>query len=403
VQDFDTIRQQLSSEVALMCDRAGAIRWADARATRLLAVQSDSHFAGLAAPGSEIKARSFLEAACTAETSAWELVIRANGDLLVMTWRGAPVSGGAVVVGNLVPQQYSGLQEQLTGAVSDLTVLQRETERRRQLLDNARRQLELLLASEHAARSEADLALERAAAAGRVRDVFLSTLAHDLKAPLANVSWYMQVLDRKLRTGKLEPSQLSHELEPIRASAAQVMAAVDELHDLARTTEGAPISLKREPVDLVSLVLSIVTWRRESTQHAVSFQSSVDTLEVSVDAARLSRAIQNLLDNAIKYSPPAEPVSVGLALELRDGLEWATLSVEDHGIGIREVDLPHIFEAYYRGRNADSISGQGLGLASVRQLVEAHGGHVTVHSEPGVGSVFVVQLPVASAVAANSE
>jgi signal transduction histidine kinase len=113
-----------------------------------------------------------------------------------------------------------------------------------------------------------------------------------------------------------------------------------------------------------------------------------------VGDARLSRAVQNLLDNAIKYSPPGEPVTVSLALEVRDGVEWATLSVEDHGIGIPEIDLPHIFEAYYRGSNVNSIAGHGLGLASVRQSVEAHGGRIEVRSEPGVGSIFLVRLPV---------
>ena len=104
--------------------------------------------------------------------------------------------------------------------------------------------------------------------------------------------------------------------------------------------------------------------------------------------------LQNLLDNAVKYSSPDQPVTVSVRREEVDGVAWATLRVRDSGIGIPSADLQHIFELYHRGGNVGSVSGEGLGLASVRRLVEQHGGRVEVASEPGVGSIFTVRLPL---------
>jgi signal transduction histidine kinase len=161
-----------------------------------------------------------------------------------------------------------------------VTVLQRETERRRLQLESARQEIELLLESQRAAKSEADLALARAAAAARARDESVSTLAHDLKAPLANVSWYMELLGDKLTSGELQPSLVSKEIDVIRASAAELMTAADELRDLARLADVIPVFVKRERVDLVQLVVSILTSRRDSEEGAVRLANSVENLYV---------------------------------------------------------------------------------------------------------------------------
>ena len=392
-EDVDALLLTLSSEVALVCDSSGIVRWVDVRGQRLLRAHPESAFVALAAPGSEAKAQSLVEAACNEATDVWELVVVINTEPVVMTWRGAPFLDGAVLVGNLMHHRYAVLHEQMAGVVGDLMVLQRETERQRRQLADAQQEKEWLLASERAARAEADSARERAEDANRTRDLFLRTLAHDLKAPLVSLSWHVQLLHRKLRGGNVEPSSMANTVDSIQVSAAEAISGIDELHDLARIAEGARLHLQREQVDLVPFVQSIVRSRLDWRTRALVFETALTTLRIDIDAARLARAIRNLIDNADKYSPMDQPVTVSLRQVLRDGGAWAAISVRDRGIGIPEVDLPHVFQAFFRGTNVETTSGQGLGLASVHNVVELHGGYVDVASQQGAGSVFTLWLP----------
>jgi signal transduction histidine kinase len=103
----------------------------------------------------------------------------------------------------------------------------------------------------------------------------------------------------------------------------------------------------------------------------------------------------NLLSNAVKYSPQGGTITVELAREEREDGPWAIVRVIDQGMGIPPTDLPHIFDKFRRARNVQGqIKGTGLGLASVRQIVEEHGGTVSVKSKEGEGSTFTVCLPV---------
>jgi signal transduction histidine kinase len=109
----------------------------------------------------------------------------------------------------------------------------------------------------------------------------------------------------------------------------------------------------------------------------------------------LERVLDNLIANAIKFSPDGGPITVTLARE-RDGAgEWALLAVRDEGVGIPASDLPRLFERFHRASNVvDRIGGAGIGLATVRHLVEQHGGTVAVASEEGRGSAFSVRVPI---------
>jgi signal transduction histidine kinase len=115
---------------------------------------------------------------------------------------------------------------------------------------------------------------------------------------------------------------------------------------------------------------------------------------------RLERVVDNLLANALKYSPLGGKILVRLARERASSGAWAVLTVLDEGLGVPAADLPLIFEPFRRGGNVGPISGAGIGLASVRQIVEQHGGRVTVTSREGAGSTFTVHLPVESDAAA---
>lgn len=178
-------------------------------------------------------------------------------------------------------------------------------------------------------------------------------------------------------------------------TASQLVSQVQELRDLAVFEAGAPLQLAREPVDLCSLAEEIVTaWRIRADGHVVRLQLPEETVIARVDRTRVRRALSNLLDNAVKYSPPGSEVLLSVAREGAD----AVLSVRDRGVGIPEADLPHVFERFRRAANVrESVEGTGLGLVAVRQIAEAHGGSVQVESAEGRGSTFTLRLPLSPA------
>jgi signal transduction histidine kinase len=126
------------------------------------------------------------------------------------------------------------------------------------------------------------------------------------------------------------------------------------------------------------------------------FEAETPTVVVTVDETRAHRVLANLLTNAIKYSPDGGPVRV--TIKETDGPDGkaALLVVRDEGLGIPQGDLPYVFDRFHRGANVvGRFSGTGIGLASARDLVELYGGTISVESEEGNGSTFVVRLPLA--------
>jgi signal transduction histidine kinase len=234
-----------------------------------------------------------------------------------------------------------------------------------------------------------------------MRNEFISTITHDLGNPLTTLKGYAQMLrwrvspntpDRDSIAKRATPAELADRIE---RAVQQIQVAIDELLDLASLQSGQRLQLRRELVDLVSLAHQVVEQAQHATdQHHIRLQSCVVTLMGKWDRPRLERAISNLVSNAIKYSPEGGAIAVCLAREGEGADSWAVLSVSDSGLGIPAADLPHIFEQYRRGANvANTIRGRGIGLTSVRQVVEAHGGTLAVVSQEGVGSTFTIRLP----------
>jgi signal transduction histidine kinase len=265
-----------------------------------------------------------------------------------------------------------------------------------------KRRLEALEASERAAlaqaeqsRKDAESARNEAEDALVARDVFLRTLAHDLKSPLASMAWQVQTLLRRARAGQFEPEQVQRELTSVAAQTAEAMAAIDELHDLTRAAAGTPLQLDCEYLDLAQEVRRVVASLPPGPLSDVRCEGEASGLIVNADRARLGRMLRNLIDNAIKYSPDGGDVVVWVGRgQAEDNRLWAEVQVRDHGLGIPETDLPHVFERYRRGSNVAHIDGEGLGLASVRHLAELHAGEVRVASQEGVGSTFTLRLPL---------
>ena len=136
--------------------------------------------------------------------------------------------------------------------------------------------------------------------------------------------------------------------------------------------------------------------RAQSSRRAVEPSAPLVTL---VDPERMVQVLNNLVGNAIRYTPEGGEVVVSVGKKEMDGRAWATVTVADTGMGIPEEELPHIFERFFRGEKprAMQLSGTGLGLAIVKEIVELHGGRVTVESQMDVGTIFTVWLPLAGA------
>jgi signal transduction histidine kinase len=229
----------------------------------------------------------------------------------------------------------------------------------------------------------------------REKDDFLASAAHDLRNPLTSIKGYAELLRRHIaRSESPDRQRLTAGLGQILVSGERMSTLIDQVLDLSRLQLGRPLELHRAPTDLVALVREVITASDQLTeQHRVAFACELPELVGAWDAARLERAVQNLVSNAIKFSPDGGEVAVGLAREATPEGELAVLTVRDRGLGIPADELPRLFTRFYRAANVvGKVAGTGLGLASVRQVVEAHGGSVAVESTLGVGSTFTIRL-----------
>jgi PAS domain S-box-containing protein len=226
---------------------------------------------------------------------------------------------------------------------------------------------------------------------------FVASICHDVQQPLTVVLAHTQLLQRQLARGETMPAdQLGMRLAHIFAAATRVRGMTQDLLDASVRQSGHRQALLLAPADLVALARQAVgEYELVSDLHQFHFQAEEPTLEASVDEARVNRVLANLLTNAVKYSPDGGEVRV--TVKATDGLDgrFALLVVRDEGVGIPQDDLPHVFDRFHRGANVvKRFAGTGLGLASARELVKLHGGTISVDSELGKGSTFVVRLPV---------
>jgi PAS domain S-box-containing protein len=228
----------------------------------------------------------------------------------------------------------------------------------------------------------------------------LDSIAHDLKNPLTALIAQTQLLRR--HAANIDDPRAGRVLEGegrMEAIAARLASQVEELQDVARVRAGEPVDLQRETTDLVAMVEQVVHECQLTTNRHVI---RVETAEPSVvgwwDQQRLTRVMANLLTNAVKYSPDGGDITVRIAREPTPETDatgdWASLTVRDEGVGIPASDLPHVFDLFHRGSNViGRFSGSGIGLSGARQIIEQHGGTISVESEEGVGSVFTIRLP----------
>lgn len=210
---------------------------------------------------------------------------------------------------------------------------------------------------------------------------FVSDAAHEINTPLM-----------ALRTN-LELAPQAEAVQQALAQAQRLEQLTAALLDLARLEGDAGVA-SRTRVALPALLQAVgELYASRAEQAGLAFDLTLPAAPLTVlgDAAQLRRAIGNLLENALKFTPAAGRV----ALTLQPAAREAVICVEDTGIGVPPEDLPRLFERFHRGRNAHPYPGNGLGLAIVKAITEAHGGRVRVESTPGQGTKFCLTLPSA--------
>jgi signal transduction histidine kinase len=274
-------------------------------------------------------------------------------------------------------------------AEKELSDLNRELERR-----VAERTAQL----EQARKSMEEVYLE-AQQAVREREELLSLVSHDLKNPLGAIKGFAQMLQRVVGRADMDEAtarKLVDGLAQIDSAATRMDRLLNDQLDLARLQAGQPIELQRQPTDLAALARQVAAeYQRTTAQHRLWVVVPEEGVHGEWDAQRIERSLSNLVSNAVKYSPGGGEVEIAVEREEDEaGGHWAVCRVTDHGLGIPEQDLPRIFDWYTRAGNVAAISGTGIGLASVRQVVEQHGGAVAVHSREGEGSTFIIRLPL---------
>ena len=236
-------------------------------------------------------------------------------------------------------------------------------------------------------KEEAEALAESLRAADRAKDAFLAMLGHELRNPLGTITNAVAVLD------KVGGSEISRTLVAvIGRQAGQLARLVDDLLDVARLTSGK-IELRPQRVDLRALAAQCLEARARAggeAEHSVALSGGA--VHVHGDPTRLAQVLDNLVDNALKYTSPGGRVEI--ITELRG--DQAVLRVRDSGIGMPAELVPHIFDLFTQAPQSleRSHGGLGLGLALVKRLVELHEGSVSASSAgPGQGSEFTVMLP----------
>ncbi|MDQ5853563.1 MAG: GAF domain-containing sensor histidine kinase, partial [Chloroflexota bacterium] len=228
----------------------------------------------------------------------------------------------------------------------------------------------------------------------RMRDEFVSIAAHELKTPLTTLRGSAELLQR--RATQAQPYTLSDRdqrmLRVIEQQSRRLQQQIDTLLDLSHIQAGH-LSLNPRPMDLCHLVGRVVDDIQPTLeQHEVTFSCEDSPVIVHADELRLEQVLQNLLQNAVKYSPDGRAITVRVT---QQGTE-AHIAVSDQGIGIPPEARARVFERFYRAPNAAGAGskGLGIGLAVVADIVTRHGGRVEVTSAEGQGSTFTVCLPV---------
>jgi two-component system OmpR family sensor kinase len=243
-----------------------------------------------------------------------------------------------------------------------------------------------LLSRLEAAFAHREEALERQEEALSHQRRFVADASHELRTPLTTIEGYAEML----KEWALHDQETAHEsVGAIQEESKRMRAMVKSLLTLAQGDEGAPLKLESQDLGAVAAEATRTAQAAAGSKVTAEYRSPGRNIIATFDRTRIRQALSILLDNAVKYTPEGGKIEV----EARESNGVAELAVSDTGVGISQEQLSLVFERFYRADKARTRGGAGLGLAIARQIAEAHGGRIEVQSEPGRGSIFVLQIP----------
>ncbi|MDY7231862.1 sensor histidine kinase [Hyalangium rubrum] len=237
-------------------------------------------------------------------------------------------------------------------------------------------------------------ALYREAKLSRMKTDFVSLVSHELRTPLTSIRMFIETL----ALGRLkDPAQMQEVLQLLTRETERLSTLIERVLDWARIESGRK-EYQREPQPVDTVVeAAVAAFRAQRLEGGMDLKVDVPggLPRVEVDRDAVAGALLNLLQNAYKYSGQDKRIT----LSARADGKWVDLSVEDNGVGIAPKERKRIFERFYRVDNllTRKTEGSGLGLAISKRIIEAHGGRITLQSEPGKGSRFTIQLPASKA------
>ena len=223
----------------------------------------------------------------------------------------------------------------------------------------------------------------------RLKSEFINTVSHDLRSPLTAILGYVDLLER---VGPINDAQREF-IQRVQHSVESITALVNDLLELGRIEAG--VDSQKEMIRLDTLVqLTVETMEAqisERGQKLVTVFPPAGQIELRGNPIRLRQMLDNLIGNAVKYTPDGGEIT----LELEEQGDQVIVRISDTGPGIPPADQPHIFEKFYRASNVPKgVGGSGLGLAIVKSIVDNHHGRIWVESVVGHGTTFVIVLPV---------
>lgn len=233
------------------------------------------------------------------------------------------------------------------------------------------------------------IALEKERELNTMRTNLMRTISHEFRTPLTMIGLSLDILERYSNSQIPREKQIER-MNMIRAQLAQINQMVEDISLVLRGV-GYFLRFNPESIDLVALSSHLIEELQLTVgaRHRLYLDVKSEIGHVILDRALTNRIITNLVSNAIKYSPPDSTIRLEIDRQDHD----IVIRVSDNGIGIPQPDIEHVFQPFHRGSNVGDIVGTGLGLNIVKDCVELHGGVVTVESNQGVGTTFIVKFP----------
>ncbi|MDQ3982871.1 MAG: cell wall metabolism sensor histidine kinase WalK, partial [Actinomycetota bacterium] len=230
----------------------------------------------------------------------------------------------------------------------------------------------------------------------KMKSEFLSNISHELRTPLTPIKGYAEILSRK----EVPPEKTKQFVKGILDSTARLERIVELLVDFS-AMEAGRLAPRATPIDLGALVQKVAEdWEKKTPRHSVVAEVLPKLPQVVGDERLIRRSIEEVLDNAVKFSPDGGTIKLeakGATSETNGRRRQVQVCVTDEGIGITPEDLHKVFSDFHQldGSETRAYGGLGLGLAFVQRIVEAHAGTITVESEPDQGTTFTISIPAA--------